>query len=375
MAAANGLEDVELQLLGGRTIRGLRCGSKGGDPWLFLHGWLDNAAAFIPMLPIFRETIDSVELVAIDMAGHGHSDHRPGGYVLVDYAADALLVADALGWANFSIVGHSLGGYAAGIAAGTQPERVTRLVMLDIIGPTGRQAIDAPAVLAKSVSWIAERSAGGAKAGGSRLKVFPTVEEAAKQRSEKNIGGPMTLSNAMLIASRGVVSSQADSAQGFVWASDPRVLAPPTQEITPEVAASFLSSIRCPTLVLLTSDGIYRHLLRAGSRWSRPVGGSGLTLTHALGRPFCGWLFVLWILLRATSRLLSLLPIPARRQAIDAFSYRVREGWRLGCRLRAIRDLRYEEMATGGHHFHMTVPVEATRVITEWLKTVKSRAV
>merc|ERR1719272_280279 len=83
-----GLEDVEVKLMGGRAIRGMRCGRTGGDPWLFLHGWLDNAAAFSPMLPLLHQQIgpDS-ELVAIDMAGHGRSDHSAGDYVLTDYAA------------------------------------------------------------------------------------------------------------------------------------------------------------------------------------------------------------------------------------------------------------------------------------------------
>ena len=79
-------------------IYNVQCGRQGGDPWLFLHGWLDNAAAFVPMLPLlYAQLGPDAELVAIDMAGHGQSDHSDGGYVLTDYAADALLVADALG--------------------------------------------------------------------------------------------------------------------------------------------------------------------------------------------------------------------------------------------------------------------------------------
>lgn len=365
-ASSAGLEDVEVKLMGGRAVRGLRCGRQGGDPWLFLHGWLDNAAAFVPMLPLlYAQLGPDAELVAIDMAGHGQSDHSDGGYVLTDYAADALLVADALGWARFSLVGHSLGGYAASVAAATQPDRIVRLVMLDISGPNGQEADEAPSILAKSVAWVAERST-GAKAGGSRLTVFSSVEEAAKQRAAKNIGGPMTLANAMLMASRGVVSSKGE-ASGFMWASDPNLLLPPKQMLTPAAAEAFMRSIKCPTLALTSVDGIYNELLKRGGRGARPKGGRGLHLTHAFGRLFGTYLVIMWVAMKIGARLLSPFS-PKRAQKLEKFAKGVREGWRCGARLRAIAGLRYEELQSGGHHFHMTVPEEATRVIVQWLK-------
>jgi len=354
--------------MGGRVIRGIRHGRRGGDPWLFLHGWLDNAAAFIPLLPCLQKHIGpDADLVAVDMAGHGRSDHLGEAYLLVDYAADVLLIADALGWAEMSLVGHSLGGYAASLAAGTQPDRIKRLVLLDIIGPNGRPSEDAPAVLAKSVSWVAERST-GAKAGGSRLRVFPTVEEAAKQRSEKNIGGPMTLSNALLIASRGVVPANGALEAGFVWASDPRLLRPSLQELTPSVAVAFLRKIKCPTLVLTSRDGIYREMLRKGSSLAGQRHGSGPPLAHAFGRPFCAWLLLLSVLLQAAARLSALLGFPARQAALKAFARLTCEGWRTGRALRALRLLHYDELPAGGHHLHMTLPEETAGAIARWLR-------
>jgi len=388
------IEELELQLLGGRALRGLRCGRRGGQPWLLLHGWLDNAAAFAPLLPLLREELGpDVDLVALDMAGHGRSDHLGEGYLLVDYAADVLLAADSLGWGTLSLLGHSLGGYVASIAAGTQPERVARLVLLDIIGPNGRQAEEAPSVLAKSISWVAERST-GSKAGGSRLKVFGSVEEAAKQRADKNIGGPMSLSNALLIASRGVVAADASASpmsgwtpsfggssptassadnescvSGYVWASDPRLLQPSQQELTPEVAAAFLKQIRCPSLVLIATDGIYRDLLKRGGRWHAHPGGNALPLTHAFGRPFCAYLVILWVSLRLASRLMSWLRLPAKQRQLETVARHVREGWRVGARLRALKRFQYEELPSGGHHFHMTCPEDTSRAIVSWFRS------
>lgn len=63
-------------------------GHSAGLPVLALHGWLDNAASFArlaPLLPDWR-------IVALDLAGHGHSKHRPAGcrYHLMDYVFDVI---------------------------------------------------------------------------------------------------------------------------------------------------------------------------------------------------------------------------------------------------------------------------------------------
>ena len=65
------------------TARGplaaLRGGRAGGPPLLCLHGWLDNAASFVPLSPWLAE----FDWVALDLPGHGASSHRAPGY---DYA-------------------------------------------------------------------------------------------------------------------------------------------------------------------------------------------------------------------------------------------------------------------------------------------------
>ena len=56
-------------------LAGLRLENPGRPAVLALHGWLDNAASFVPMLP----WLSGLDLLLLDLPGHGHSSHLPPG--------------------------------------------------------------------------------------------------------------------------------------------------------------------------------------------------------------------------------------------------------------------------------------------------------
>ncbi len=107
-------------------------GPAQGPAVLFLHGvtghartWDHEAAALAGRFRIF----------ALDQRGHGDSDPAPDGdYSLTTLAGDIAAVIDALGLTRVSIVGLSLGGRAAIVYAALHPERMERLMVVDI-GP------------------------------------------------------------------------------------------------------------------------------------------------------------------------------------------------------------------------------------------------
>lgn len=103
----------------------------GGRPLLLLHGYTGAKSDF-------DDWFDSLaahgwHVAAPDHRGHGDSD-KPAGeeqYSLAIFAADALALADVLGWDRFVLLGHSMGGMIAQEVVLAAPERVEALVLMD----------------------------------------------------------------------------------------------------------------------------------------------------------------------------------------------------------------------------------------------------
>lgn len=116
-----------------------RHGRIGACPVLALHGWLDNAATFLPLAGLFDQEID---LVAMDFPGHGFSEHRSldASYLFVDWVREVFAAADILGWKKFHILGHSMGAGVASLAAIADPSRVVSVLGLDGFMPFTSEA-------------------------------------------------------------------------------------------------------------------------------------------------------------------------------------------------------------------------------------------
>ena len=93
---------------------------------IVLHGWFGDAHAFAPM----ETALDggAFSYVFMDSRGYGGMRGAAGNYSMEEVARDALALADALGFATFSVVGHSMGGMALERLALLAPLRVRKLV-------------------------------------------------------------------------------------------------------------------------------------------------------------------------------------------------------------------------------------------------------
>ena len=82
-------------------------------------------------LPILPALVNRFSIAAVDLRGHGSSDHPETGYNLSDYAADVVALTERLGWRQPNVIGHSLGGSVARIAEARFPGWARRIVIED----------------------------------------------------------------------------------------------------------------------------------------------------------------------------------------------------------------------------------------------------
>ena len=229
-------EEVGFDITLGR-LTGLRAGDRHGPKVLALHGWLDNAASFLPL----AEQLPDLDLVMLDLPGHGHSTHLGHGaeYTFVVTMNAILDVADALGWERFGLLGHSMGAGIASLLSASLPQRVTRLVAIEALGALADEPERTTARLRDSMA--------AARAFPSKtLRVFPDLAVPIRARMQAN---QLSEPCARLLVERGVVT-QGD---GFVWSSDLRLTLPTLQRFTEPQVRELIAGIECPTRVIFAN--------------------------------------------------------------------------------------------------------------------------
>jgi pimeloyl-ACP methyl ester carboxylesterase len=108
---------------------------KGPHNVIALHGWFGSAASWGPFANVLDEARFSYAFM--DYRGYGGSKNLPGTYSMEEIAADALALADRLGWDKFSLLGHSMGGKAVQQVLADAPGRVRKLVALTPVPASG----------------------------------------------------------------------------------------------------------------------------------------------------------------------------------------------------------------------------------------------
>lgn len=85
----------------------------GGGPEkvVAIHGWFADHRAYAPMFDILDT--ERFSYAFLDMRGYGNSRDIAGKFTIAEVAGDAIAVADKLGWSEFHVIGHSMGGKAA----------------------------------------------------------------------------------------------------------------------------------------------------------------------------------------------------------------------------------------------------------------------
>lgn len=222
--------------LPGFALAAREWGEPGRMPVLAIHGWLDNAGSFDLLAPL----LGGCHLLALDCAGHGKSGHRSAdaSYNILEDVGDVLEVAGQLGWSRFSVIGHSRGAAIGMLLAGSFPDQVERLVLIEGGVPIVGTAEEAPDDLALALT---ERKSLRGRTG----RVYASREDALRGRAAGF--SPVSRSAAGILARRSLERVE----DGFRWHSDRRLRARSELRLTADHVEAFISRVRCPVLAIM----------------------------------------------------------------------------------------------------------------------------
>ncbi|HUK66653.1 MAG TPA: alpha/beta hydrolase [Anaeromyxobacteraceae bacterium] len=211
----------------------------GGGPStvLCLHGFLDLSWAFHRLAPALAA--EGHHVIAPDLRGHGQTDRVGAGgyYYFLDYVLDVAELAEALARDRLSLVGHSMGAAVAAYFAGTLPERVFRVALLERPHLRDTPLEEVPA---RTQAWIA----GVRRARATPPRVHPTLADAALRIRRQDPLCPED--EALFLAAHGTRRVPG----GFAFLHDPLHLTRGPYPFRNEVARVYFSSIRCPLLLV-----------------------------------------------------------------------------------------------------------------------------
>jgi pimeloyl-ACP methyl ester carboxylesterase len=100
-----------------------------GWPILLLHGIWGMWRSWLAILEDLAPALLGRTTFAVDLRGHGFSDHPETGYTLADYASDIIALIDQLGVDQVTLIGHSLGALVSLEMLATAPDRIDKVVL------------------------------------------------------------------------------------------------------------------------------------------------------------------------------------------------------------------------------------------------------
>ena len=222
-------------------------GPPNGLPVIALHGWLDNAASFDQLIPLLPRDL---RIICIDIPGHGYSDHYPLEiqYHYIDCIPAFERVVQQLNWETFYLIGHSLGGAMALFYAEIFPEKVKKLVMLDVVrAPITRPETIGRRLRIATTSILKEEQA--IKSGPEK----PCSYEVAIKRSIRGSGNSLDEKACKILFSRGL----AKVGDEFVFRRDRRLRSAPLDYTPKEDQLVLARQVTAEVLVIKCKDGPY----------------------------------------------------------------------------------------------------------------------
>jgi pimeloyl-ACP methyl ester carboxylesterase len=177
-------------------------------------------------------------VIAPDLRGHGDSAWIGGGgyYHFMDYVADLDDVIRQLARTQVILVGHSMGGSVSGYYAGTRPERLTALALIEGLGPPDMAGLEGPT---RTAMWIDTwRTARG------KTKPMPSLDDAVRRLCKHDELLDKEL--ARDLAEHGTRPAEG----GLMWKHDPLHMTFGPYAYRLETAIKYWQRVTCPVLIV-----------------------------------------------------------------------------------------------------------------------------
>ncbi|MBW2242289.1 MAG: alpha/beta hydrolase [Deltaproteobacteria bacterium] len=216
-------------------------GNESAPPLLLIHGGKDHARSWDP---IARELRRDWHVIAPDLRGHGDSAWAIGGsYSLPDFVLDIAQLVEALELAPLTIVAHSLGGAIALHYTGVFPEKVSRLVAIEGLGPApdlAKRLAETP-VHERFSRWVIAAQELATRS----PRRYASIDEAAQRMQQVNSFLPPDLARHLTI--HGVARNEDHT---FSWKFDNYVRAFSPVRLPAEDLHALWERISCPVLLV-----------------------------------------------------------------------------------------------------------------------------
>ena len=125
----------------------------GPETVVFVHGFISTHHWWQPTL---EHLSDKFHAYAIDLRAAGKSEQVENGHTLAQYAEDLQQFIELMGFSEFTLVGHSMGGGVALQYALRYPEKLKALVLPSPLSPLGMKLDQATTDWINSVQGQAE---------------------------------------------------------------------------------------------------------------------------------------------------------------------------------------------------------------------------
>ena len=219
-------------------------GNDAAPDLLLVHGVHDHCHSWDWLAQSLREHF---HVVAPDLRGHGDSEWSLGSpYSYLEYVQDIAQLVQQRRLAPVTIVSHSLGGTIAAVYAGTFPEAVARLVIIEGVGLYPR---DAEQPEARLKYWIDANRSLAARV----PRRYRTLEDAYQRMQDTN--PHLSPDQARHLTIHG--SNQNEDGT-YTWKFDNYTRAPRPYDIPNADMAALWRRISCPVLIINSRQG-YPH--------------------------------------------------------------------------------------------------------------------